>query len=98
MALFAIALATIIFSFLWVVVYREHTVVVAAQPIFLYIVCFGSTLNTFSILLGAFDESWGFTNNALDASCFLFVWTDALGTMIVYSAIFTKVSIFALER
>ena len=91
LTLFAIAVVSVCFSFCWVLANRSHSVIVAAQPIFLYILCLASALLCFCILLSAMDESWGLSVEALDSSCFAWVWLDALGRMITYGTLFTKV-------
>ena len=92
LTLFGISLVAVTVSLCWVLVNRHHSVVVAAQPIFLYTLCFASMMLCFCILLSAFDESWGFDEVVLDRACFAWAWLDALGRFLTYSALFTKVS------
>ena len=91
MSLFGVSLAVVLASFTWVFLNRHHSVVIAGQPVFLFTLCFASILMCFLILISAFDESWGFSQKALDASCCTWTWFDGLGRTITYSALFTKV-------
>lgn len=92
LTLFAIATLSVCFGCSWVKANQGHPVTVAAQPVFLYILCLASSLLCFCILLSAFDESWGLSVETLDRSCIAWVWLDALGRMITYGVLFTKVS------
>ena len=90
--LFVISLAVVLASVVWVFVNRHDPVVVAGQPVFLYTLCFASILLCFLILISLFDETWGFSQEGLDAACCAWTWFDAQGRTIAYSALFTKVS------
>ena len=88
----SIALGAVVLSALWVFFNRRHRVVVAAQPLFLYVICVGSILLALVILLSSFDESHGWTEDKLGKACLSIPWFDGLGHILVYSALFTKVS------
>jgi hypothetical protein len=90
LSLVAVALVCVLLSALWVFVYRQHSVVIAAQPVFLYVICFGSAMMALCPLVSSYDESNGWDTDKLGRACVANVWLDSLGHMIVYSAIFTK--------
>ena len=92
--LFGVSLLIVLASLIWVFLNRNHSVIIAGQPVFLFALCFASILMCFLILISAFDESWGFSQEALDASCCTWTWFDGLGRTITYSALFTKVRFF----
>ena len=91
MCLFGVSLIVVVSALIWVFVNRKHSVVIAGQPIFLYTLCFASVMMCFLILISAFDETWGFSQEGLDAACCTWTWFDGLGRTITYSALFTKV-------
>ncbi|CAB9504684.1 Gamma-aminobutyric acid (GABA) B receptor [Seminavis robusta] len=90
MTLFAVALTIILVASVWVVTNRGHSVIVAAQPCFLYVICFSCFIICFCILLSAFDESWGFDEQSLTKVCVLSNWIDFGFGMLCYCAVFTK--------
>ncbi|CAB9500494.1 Gamma-aminobutyric acid (GABA) B receptor [Seminavis robusta] len=90
LTLMSISLLFIAASAIWVWRHRNHRVVIAAQPPFLYVLCVGSTLFSMVILVNSFDESHGWTDSMLDKACVATPWLYILGDMIVYSALFTK--------
>jgi hypothetical protein len=92
LSLMAVALLFVALSALWVFLNRQHSVVIAAQPIFLYTICFGSAILAFDIWIISLDESYGWDNNMLDGACTAVAWLDSVGHMLIYLAIFTKVS------
>ena len=98
LALFVIATVVVLLASCWVVANRTNAVVVAAQPNFLYALCSASAIICPCMLLSAFDESWGFSNDVLDASCLSWVWLDAIGRMTTYGAIFTKVRFATCQK
>ena len=91
LSLMAIALLCVLLSVIWVYVYRNHSVVIAAQPTLLYTLCFGSAMVALVILLNSYDESYGWDDEMLDRACVGAVWIDVIGGIISYSALFTKV-------
>ena len=93
LTMFALAAFFSVLSALWVGRNRGHPIVVAAQPIFLYVICLGCFIFAFSILIAAFDESWGFSHEELDSFCYLGQAMEGIGMMLAYNAIFTKVCV-----
>ena len=91
LSLMGMAIAVVFFSAVWVAWYRHHRVVVAGQPIFLYLICLGSIVLSLLILLFSFDESYGWTDDMLDKACVALPWFDSLGQLLVYGSLFTKV-------
>lgn len=82
----ALATATI----LWVYVNREHRILRAAQPQFLYILAFGSIVSVSTVLVISFDESYGWSERALGRACMALPWLLSLGHIITYGALFAK--------
>lgn len=97
LTLMSIALLVVALSAFWVFRNRNHSVVIAAQPVLLYTLCFGSATICFVILVSSYDESYGWDKEMLTNACFASVWLDALGNMIAYTALFTKVRGMALS-
>lgn len=91
LALMAISLVVILVSVVWVFVNRHHQVVIAAQPPFLYVLCLGSTITSLVILISSFDEGVGWDDSMLDKACVAMPWMVAMGHIVTYSALFTKV-------
>lgn len=90
LSLASLALLAILFSALWVFINNSHSVVIAAQPPFLYILCMGSILTTISMFISSFDESSGWDEATLDVACIAIPWLVSLGHVVTYSALFTK--------
>lgn len=93
LSLASIAMLVILISVTWVFFYRSHSVVIAAQPPFLYVLCLGSLLTTSSIYISSFDEGTGWDDAMLDRACITIPWLLSLGHIVTYSALFTKVCI-----
>ena len=80
-ALLALALAG------WVYWNRESSVVKAMQPIFLFMLCFGTLIQICTLVpLGMDDEN---TPN-VDAACTAYIWLNGLGSTFILSALFSK--------
>ena len=75
---------------LWVAVHRNVNIVKAAQPEFLGILCFGSALVASSLIFISFDESFGVSDETLDAMCSAWPWFFVTGYLITYCALFSK--------
>lgn len=90
LALMAVGLLLVGLSALWVFLHRHHTVVVAAQPAFLYTLLLGAAMVVSVVWITSFDESYGWTQPQLSRACVVSVWIDALGHMLAFSALFTK--------
>uniref|UniRef100_A0A7S2YTH7 Receptor ligand binding region domain-containing protein n=1 Tax=Entomoneis paludosa TaxID=265537 RepID=A0A7S2YTH7_9STRA len=67
--LMSISMAFGLASGIWVFVCRKHRILAASQPVFLYLICFGTIVQSSSIVTISFDESYGWTKNQLDKSC-----------------------------
>ena len=74
-----IALLSVFVSVAWVVAYRAHAVVIAAQPLFLYVLCFGTAVYSLVILLSSFDEGSGWDETMLSKACMAIPWLAATG-------------------
>ena len=79
-----------IVSMIWVFVYRKHKILLASQPQFLYLIGIGSIMQTSAIFPVSFDESTGWNETQLNRACMASPWLLALGYIIVYSSLFTK--------
>lgn len=90
LSLMAFAAAASVACGLWVFVYRQHRVLKASQPPFLYLACFGALVQALAIFTISFDESDGWTEDQLGAACMAMPWLLALGTILVYGALFSK--------
>lgn len=91
LALMSVALVVVFSCAVWVVLHREHSVVIAAQPVYLYALCLGSAVISLNIYFISPDEGQGWTVEQLDKSCIAAVWVNAIGMLLVYGSIFTKV-------
>ena len=65
----SVALFCAVATMIWVFLHREHRVVRASQPVFLYAICFGSALTSTSIFTISHDESYGFSEQRLSRYC-----------------------------
>ena len=75
----------------WVFVHRKHNVLLAAQPMFLYLIAFGSILFSFGILSVSFDESYGWSEVQLNRACVSQSWFVSVGyNMIIYGALYSN--------
>ena len=91
LSMMALSLFVILMSVLWVFVHRNHSVVIAAQPPFLYVLCLGSAITCLVILVSSFDEGVNWDDAMLDRACVAMPWLAAMGHIVTYSALFTKV-------
>ena len=92
LTLMSIALLCVLSSVIWVFRRRNHSVVIAAQPVLLYTLCLGSAMVALVILLTSYDESYGWDEEMLTKACVGSIWLDVLGNIIALGALFTKVS------
>ena len=90
LALMSLVLFAVVVSLMWTLIYRNHSVVIASQPPFLYSLFLGSTITSFAIFFSSFDESFGWSDQMLDAACVAIPWLCSIGLIITYSALFTK--------
>lgn len=93
LTLMSIALLLIALCALWVHRNRAHSVVIAAQPVFLYTLCLGLFLMCLDILVSSFDKNQnGVEETTMHSLCYVSVWVASLGHMISYCSLYTKVS------
>jgi hypothetical protein len=90
---FTLVAAAAIASSCWIAVNRNHQVLRAAQPSFLFCVCNGALLQSFTILFSSFDESNGLTEEQLSKLCVAGPWSFMLGHILVYGGLFAKVRV-----
>ena len=88
--LFSLAIVFIFSCGLWVVYYRNTSVVRAAQPIFLLALLVGSTMIAIAIVINAYDESYGWTDKQLSTSCTATPWLIICGFQVIYSSLWLK--------
>eukprot|EP00466_Bigelowiella_natans_P006631 jgi/Bigna1/84266/fgenesh1_pg.128_\ len=90
--LVAIAVAISLFCAAWTYQNRELKIVVASQPIFLYILCLGCGVSSIAILFVGLDDdpNYGISARNLDFTCNAFLWVHTLGFNLTISALFTK--------
>ena len=83
--LLSVGLALIVIGF------RTNKVIVASQPFFLLMICFGSLLVASAILpLTVDDASDRYTPRGRDIACMCVPWFFFLGSTITFSALFSK--------
>jgi 7 transmembrane sweet-taste receptor of 3 GCPR/Receptor family ligand binding region len=76
----------------WTYVRRKHRLVIASQPIFLHVLCFGAIVFAHAIVTVSLDESFGFTQEDLNRACQTTPWLVSVGHTIMNGAIFSKLS------
>ena len=69
---------------------REHELIKAGQPGFLYLLCFGAALVASSLIFVSFDESDGLSVEQLSGMCSAFPWFFINGYLIMYCALLCK--------
>ena len=70
------------FTMGWVFMLRKHRVLLAAQPSFLYMLCFGSMISSLAIITISQDESFGWSDEQLSRACMATPWLISAGTII----------------
>jgi hypothetical protein len=90
LTLMSTAIFLAILSMLWVFIQRNHRVLLASQPIFLYIISFGCIVQASTIFVLSFDESFGWSEEALSAACMAIPWLYTLGHIFIYGALACK--------
>jgi len=76
---------------LTVLVLRKNKVIVASQPFFLLMICFGTLVLASAIIPLTFDDSFDQpSQKGLEAACMAAPWLFSLGSTIMYSALFSK--------
>lgn len=89
-ALMGIALIGAAVCALWVFLRRKHRVLRASQPVFLYLVALGASIEALTILTISNDESYGWSTESLSHLCMANPWLLSTGHIIIYSALFSK--------
>jgi hypothetical protein len=79
-----------IMSAAWIYVQRKLHVLRVSQPLFLYLIAFGTAVHTSMIVTTSNDESYGWRTNALSSSCMASAWLLSFGTIIIYATLLTK--------
>jgi hypothetical protein len=74
----------------WVYLHREHRVLRAAQPPFLYMLALGSAISASTVIPISFDESYGWSEQQLSRACMAIPWLLSLGHIITYGTLFSK--------
>ena len=83
-ALLVLHVAVLIGCTLLLVVYRQHVVIVTAQPVFLWIILFGAAVSSASIFLVSVEaEGW---------FCMGAVWLYGCGSMLMYAGLVCKMA------
>lgn len=90
LSLASVAFVIAVISAMWVYFRQQDTLIKAAQPEFLYLMCFGSMLVSSSLFFISFDEDKGWSEEQLDRGCSAFPWFFCLGYIIMYCAVFSK--------
>jgi uncharacterized membrane protein len=86
----ALALLISAATILWVYTHREHRVVKAAQPYFLYLICLGAGVSVSAVLPLSFDDGADWSAQQLGGACMAVPWLFCLGYLITYGALFSK--------
>jgi hypothetical protein len=89
-ALMGVVLLLALMTVVWVYLNREHRVLRAAQPQFLYVLALGSAISASAVIPISFDESYGWSEQQLSRACIAIPWLLALGHIITYGALFSK--------
>lgn len=74
----------------WVYRYSSHHVLKASQPFSLYLVLFGSAIQSLAVLPISFDEGAGWSTSQLTKLCNTLPWCFAAGYVIVLGALYVK--------
>lgn len=85
---FAAFLALLCLTLVWV--FYDTNTIRAGQPEFLYLLCFGSAMESAAIFTLSWDESYGWSGEQLDLLCTLTPWFFFVGHLLMFSALFTK--------
>ena len=71
--------------------YRNHKVMRAGQPFFLYLLCLGSLVSSTGIFTLSFEEKQGWSIDQLTIACMSTIWLFFMGNIIFYTALFSKI-------
>lgn len=69
---------------------RTHKLILASQPEFLYLLCFGAALVAPCAIFLSFDEGGGVPVRQLSAMCSALPWLFVIGYLTMYCALFSK--------
>lgn len=83
-------MALALVSAIWIYIRREHRILRASQPHFLYQICAGSAILMSSLIPMTFDGNQGWSNTQLDRACVAMPWLMIVGNILIYGALFTK--------
>jgi hypothetical protein len=89
--LMSLAMFACVVSAVWLLVNRNERIVRSSQPYFMCLICFGAFVESLAILPISFDESYGWSPEALDAACASVPWFVAMGHLHIYGSLFSKV-------
>lgn len=90
--LMLVAMLAVALSVVWVHRHRDHAVVIASPSGYLYELCLGAAIVAFDIWVFSHDESQGWDKQMLSTACVTSFWLKAIGVLVVYGALFTKVT------
>ena len=81
---------TAIVAAVWVFMHHDNIIVRGAQPIFLYVLCFGTLVSVSGIATISFDEGHGLSEETLGRLCMATPWLVSTGHIITFGALFSK--------
>mmetsp|Transcript_9639 Transcript_9639/g.14350 ORF Transcript_9639/g.14350 Transcript_9639/m.14350 type:complete len:565 (+) Transcript_9639:2-1696(+) len=84
-----ICLICSIFFAVWTYRNRNHRVVKGSQPMFLYLICFGTAIFGSTSLPASIDDEY-FSQEACSFACMIQPWLYSVGFIIMFSALFSK--------
>jgi hypothetical protein len=84
-----IVLATSLAATVWIIVCRERRVVRASQPFFLFLICFGTAIEAFTVWPVSHDEAYT-RDDQLDLFCAATPWFFVSGHVLIYGSLATK--------
>jgi hypothetical protein len=90
LTLMGVVLLLALTTIAWVYLNREHRVLRAAQPPFLYMLALGSAISASTIVPISFDESYGWSEQQLSRACMAIPWLLSLGHILTYGTLFSK--------
>jgi len=83
-----VMILSIVFG-IWTFLHRKNRVVLASQPIFLYIICVGTFLMGASILFLSIDDEIA-TDKVCDGACMTVPWFLSVGFVTAFGSLFAK--------
>jgi hypothetical protein len=72
----------------WVYDNRNHRVLLASQPTFLYIIVAGAIIQSATVVTLSFDEGAGWSEDRLTRLCNFFPWLFTVGYVIIIGALY----------